>query len=165
MTTLSRLSDARSDQYRRPRTRIVIPDRVAERAATRCEEDENGCWISTYSTGSHGYAQIGWKDGGDRHMVTAHRAAWVHVHGQIPEGQTIDHLCRVPRCVRPKHLRELSNFDNARRTGGRDWELGQCINGHPDSELVHWGGKWKCRPCTLENQRRYRSRRAKRITA
>ena len=46
---------------RMPKKPIVIPSRVAERAATRYVEDENGCFISTYSTASHGYAQIGWK--------------------------------------------------------------------------------------------------------
>ena len=145
---------------RLPKERIIIPERVAARAATRFVVDERGCHISTYSVASHGYAQIGWQDGDYRQVVTAHRAAWVHFHGQIPEGQTIDHLCRTRPCVNPEHLRELSNFDNARRTSGRDWPLGQCINGHPDSELVHWGGKWKCRGCTRDVQRRYRARKA-----
>lgn len=149
---------------RLPKERIIIPKRVAARAATRFVGDEHGCHISTYSVASHGYAQIGWVDewDGRTKMVTAHRAAWVHANGQIPEGMTIDHLCKQRRCVNLEHLRMLENFENARRTSGRDWPLGQCVNGHPDSELVHWGGKWKCRPCTLDVQRRYRARKAAR---
>lgn len=151
----------RSDQHAPP-TPHRIPERVAEKAALSFVVDDNGCHVSTYSTGSHGYGQLGWDDDitGAHTGTTAHRAAWTHWNGPIPEGMTIDHLCKLHRCVRRDHLRMLSNFDNARRTAGRDWPLGQCINGHPDSELVHWGGKWKCRPCAREVQRRYRARKA-----
>lgn len=142
--------------HRRPKRPIVIPDRVAARAAVRFEGDENGCWISTYSTASHGYAQIGWQEQGDRWVVTAHRAAWVYHHGQqIPEGMTIDHTCKTKPCVNPSHLRMLSNFENARRTDGRDWKLGECVNGHSNDFLVHRGGKWKCEKCAAEWARRY----------
>lgn len=145
MTTTPR----RFEQHRKSKTPIVIPDRVAERAATKYTEDENGCWISTYSTASHGYAQIGWNDGGDRHMVTAHRAAWVHANGQqIPDGMTIDHTCKARRCVNPAHLRAMENFENARRTFGRDWKEGTCINGHPNDLLYQQpNGRWRCPPC------------------
>lgn len=151
----------RSDHWRKPKTPIIIPDRVAERAGTSYVEDENGCWISTYSTASHGYAQIGWHDDtGTRHVVVAHRAAWVYANdGQIPDGMTIDHTCKVKRCVNPAHLRLLSNFENARRTSGRDWPMGQCIHGHPNSELVYRGDKWQCRICAREWQRRYRAKK------
>lgn len=43
-----------SRKARRPKMPIIIPPRVAERAATRCYVDANGCHISTYSTASHG---------------------------------------------------------------------------------------------------------------
>jgi hypothetical protein len=81
-----------------------------------------------------GYAQIGWQEGGERHMVGAHRAAYVHHTGeQIPAGMTVDHRqgegCTSRQCVRREHLRLLENYENARRTGGRDWPLGQCGNG------------------------------------
>lgn len=115
---------------------VQVPDRVAERAHELVEVDEAGCWISLYSVGSHGYAQIGWQDAGTRHMVLAHRASWVHEHGQVPLGITLDHTCRQRRCVNPGHLRLLSNVENARRTNGADFPLGGCRNGHPDSELV-----------------------------
>ena len=112
---------------RKPKTPIVIPPRVAERAATRYVEDESGCFISTYSTASHGYAQIGWTNNpGDRRssVTLCHRGAWVYYHGaQIPDGMTIDHLCHNRQCVNPDHLRLLSNFENARRTAGHGKSL------------------------------------------
>ena len=145
----------------KPKIPIVIPERVALRAVSRFELDpQTGCHISTYSVASHGYAQIGWQGKDYRQVVTAHRAAWVHANGQIPEGMTIDHLCKNRRCVNVEHLRLMSNFENARRTSGRDWPIGQCVNGHPNTELVRRGGKLMCRICSGEWQRRYRARRA-----
>lgn len=64
-------------------------------------------------------------------MVLAHRASWVHIHGQMPLGMTIDHLCKTRTCVNPDHLRLLPNYENARRVNGLDWPMGQCANGHP----------------------------------
>jgi hypothetical protein len=137
-----------------------IPPAAAERAFTRWVQSQDGCLISTYSVASHGYAQIGWGNKVDgRGMTTAHRAAWVYVNGQILDGMTIDHTCKNRRCVNVDHLRMLTNHENARRTFGRDWPLGECINGHPNTDLVTWGGKTKCRHCTLEVQRRNRAKR------
>lgn len=147
---------------RLPKERIIIPDRVAERAATRFFVAENGCHISTYSVASHGYAQIGWQDGDYRQMVVAHRAAWVHVNGQIPEGMTIDHLCRTRPCVNPAHLRLLSNFDNARRNHpDHAWSLyeGRCIRGHHRDWYRRRGPertKGYCHACRMEVQARKR---------
>lgn len=110
---------------------MFIPERVAIRAATSYIVAPSGCYISTYSVASHGYAQIGWNEDGERFATTAHRAAFVQVSGaQIPDGMTVDHTCKVRPCVRGDHLRLLTNYENARRTFGRDWPLGQCINGH-----------------------------------
>jgi hypothetical protein len=114
---------------------MPIPDRVTERAATRYDVDENGCWISTYSTGSHGYAQVGWQDGDDRTMVLAHRAAWVYRHGAEPAG-TVDHTCHVRPCVNPAHLRDLPNVENARRNSPEnEYPLGQSCKRDHASEL------------------------------
>jgi hypothetical protein len=140
---------------------LEIPDRVAQRAASAFQEAADGCHISTYSRGSHQYAQIGWHDeNGRRSATTAHRAVWVSVHGQIPKGMTVDHTCKKRACVRAEHLRLLSNFENARRTSGRDWPLGTCINGHSNSELyTEPSGRVRCRPCKRSTQQRSNQRR------
>lgn len=117
--------------------RVVIPKRVMDRAYAKTTRPATGCWISTYSVASHGYAQIGWNDGpSDRHVVLAHRAVWERFNGRVPVGMTLDHLCREKRCVNPKHLRLLENFENGRRTHGMDWKIGECANGHPNSMLA-----------------------------
>lgn len=120
---------------------VPVPDRVALRAVTNVEKRSDGCWISRYSVSTHGYAQIGWaipkqqrRGRAKNMMILAHRAAWVWANGQMPVGITIDHLCKVKTCVNPAHLRAISNSENARRTNGKDWPLGTCRRGHPNSE-------------------------------
>jgi hypothetical protein len=145
---------------------VPIPERVSERAATKYVV-AGECWLSTYSISSHGYAQIGWQDQ-DKKMrgTTAHRAAWVHYNGPIPVRMTVDHdhdVCGNRPCVRPGHLRLLSNFDNGRRTAGRNWPLGQCIDGHPDSELIVVSGKRLCGSCRNTWQRTYRVRNREKV--
>lgn len=151
----------------------MIPEKVAKRAATKFIEDERGCYISVYSVGSHGYAQIGWwvKADGKSRMTTAHRAAYQHHHSSpIPDGMTVDHTCRVRACVRPDHLRLLSNRDNARRNApGRDFPLDQfCANGHPETEAVSARSRSRtgkvrefvrCGACVREAHERYRDKR------
>lgn len=151
-----------TDKIRKPKIPIVIPERVAERAGTKYVEDENGCWISTYSVASHGYAQIGWQSGDYRQVVTAHRASWVHHSGkQIPDGMTIDHTCRVRRCINPAHLQVMGNVENA--TGGGGLHTSVPV---PTGELCHVGhavllfptGAKNCRECAQEWARRKHAR-------
>lgn len=147
-----------------PLSHVMIPNRVAQRAATRFVV-QGECHISTYSVASHGYAQIGWQDHEVRKGTTAHRAAWVHYTGrQISPGVTIDHRsgvgCTSRRCVRREHLRELPNLENARRTDGQDWPTtGQCINGHSPAWWRPKGPtrqKGYCHACRAERQQRDR---------
>lgn len=148
------------NRYPKPKREIVIPDRVAERAATKWDMDDDGCWISTYYIKPTGYAHISWTERGNQYGTNAHRAAWVYFHGeQIPEGMAVDHICRNRRCVNPGHLRLLTHFENSRRTHGRDWKLGECANGHPNSDLYWNGYQYRCKPCRQERDRRYREKR------
>lgn len=146
-----------------------IPLRVAKRAATRYTITPSGCYISTYSTASHGYAQIGWQSGSRIQATTAHRAAWVYYTGEQPAG-TIDHYDHCDRrCVRREHLRDISNWENARRNRpGSQASLTTCLNGHdaPVVERVRKrksgrAGVWRtCLECERERQRRYRKKKA-----
>lgn len=141
------------------------PERVLQRARSWWEPGEHGCRISTYSVGSHGYAQLGWYADGANHMVLAHRAAWEAEHGPIPDGMTVDHMCKRRRCVNVLHLRLLSNHNNARRNTGGDMPLGRCAHGHDDSNLRTYtrsGGKktLACSICRSDMQRRYREKAA-----
>lgn len=114
----------------------------------------DACWMWLQSVGSHGYGQT-W-DG--KTVRLAHRVAWTVWHGeQIPEGMTIDHMCRVRTCVNPHHLRLLTNAENARSNGNANKLT--CPTGHSysgDNLRVNQYGHRSCRTC---NNTRRRERR------
>ena len=128
------------------------PEKVYRRILDNAERTPTGCLESLYSRGSHGYTQIGWHADGYRksQMLLTHRAVWQWVNGEIPVGMTIDHLCHNRACVEIAHLRILSNYENARRTSGRDWPLGQCVNGHDNQFLELRHGHMNCSLCRIE---------------
>ena len=89
------------------------------------------CWLWTSNLSQKGYGRFMRKN----NRMKAHRWAYEHFIGPIPEGLTIDHLCKVKSCVNPKHLEAVTNEENIMRYHkGRqdlyDWENGSCKNGH-----------------------------------
>jgi hypothetical protein len=70
------------------------------------------CWVW-----NHGYRdQFGYGYMAlDRDPIGAHRVAWMLLVGPIPEGLTIDHLCRNTSCVNPEHLEPVTNSENVYR--------------------------------------------------
>ena len=125
----------------------MIPERVKQRVlALMVDRDPNECWISDYSLGSHGYAQIGWRNSGESHHMTL-----LHIvaNGEIPKGLTVDHKeCRNRPCFNPSHLQLLSNVDNARDNGqGRKTH---CPSGHEytsENTRLNKRGHRFCRKC------------------
>lgn len=91
--------------------------------------------------------------------VWAHRAAWAAVHGPIPPGLQVMHLCDNPPCVRVSHLRtgtRAENMADAAAKGRFKNHRGQrdkthCINGHifsPANTRVSTDGRHRrCRAC------------------
>lgn len=133
------------------------PLRVALRLMSAFDIDEAGCWISRYSTGSHGYSQIGWQAGGKTITRLGHRVAYEFHNGPIPDGLTVDHICRQRRCINPDHLQLLTNEENGRRNG--NWAKTHCVRGHAfTDENTRWndrGHRW-CRACQkMSNNARY----------
>jgi len=139
---------------------LPIPKAVAERAATRYEV-VGECWLSTYSVGSHNYAQVGWQVGGRNYMTLAHRAAWTHHNGVIPEGMTVDHFDHCNhKCVNPAHLRLLTNSQNARRNRpGLDYPLDwTCPKNHGVPRQGH-----RCPVCSNEYKRDWARRKREKV--
>ena len=96
------------------------PLNVIARTLSNVTVDAASCCIETnYSTGSHGYGQVGWHAAarGRSVMQTVHRVAWFAAHGPIPDGMTVDHICRNRKCINVDHLRLLTNVENARNNG------------------------------------------------
>lgn len=132
--------------------------------------DRDSCvrWIA--SVDKHGYGQFRFRGTTYR----THRAAYILLVGEIPEGMDLDHLCSDPRCVNPDHLEPVTHAENVRRgNAGRNWAAKtHCPRGHeytPDNVIRHCqSGARVCRTCDLERKRIYnksyvRKSRRKRI--
>lgn len=117
------------------------------------------CIVWTGAIQTSGYGSVGVGDG---RTALAHRVAWEHVNGPIPDGMTIDHLCHFKRCVNVDHMELVSRSENIRRRyEGAD----SCIHGHvltPDNVIekrrADGGTMRNCRKCQNESARRHRQR-------
>lgn len=120
--------------------------------------DKSGeCWLWTATRnrgGGYGaFNADGWQ------MVQAHRYAYENTIGPIPEGMTLDHLCRTRHCVRPSHLEPVSNKTNVLRGNGITARLAKvthCPRNHPYdlfNTLVKADGNRECRECKRERNR------------
>jgi len=151
---------------------LVVPDRVAERVLTKVAMGakalgvDTPCHLSTYSTASHEYAQIGWVECGERVVTLCHIVVWVAADGPVPEGMTVDHRCHTRRCIRRDHLRLLTNVDNGQRNRpGVDWALdGSCINGHGPEHRYAIGHtdkrrRTRCRICVADANARWMAKK------
>lgn len=141
----------------------VIPVQVARRALDAYTVDAKGCHVSTYTHDRRGYAVVSWL-AEKRVFAFGHRAAWTAVHGQIPEGMTLDHLCFNPPCVNVDHLRLATPSENARRQ--RSAFKTHCKNGHeftPENTYIKPGlrdGRRTCRACQRAAVAAYTTRRS-----
>jgi hypothetical protein len=67
----------------------------------------------------------------------AHRYVFEFFKGPIPEGFTIDHLCRNTSCVNPFHLEAVTRGENVLRGVGPlaiNAKKTHCLNGHEFTE-------------------------------
>ena len=130
----------------------------------------NGCWLWTAST-RRGYGHFWWNG----RLCLAHRVSWTLLRGEIPEGLTLDHLCRVHGCVNPDHLEPVTQKVNTLRGDTfprRNSEKTHCAHGHRFTlentrwTRVHGCTARVCRTCKREQtRRRDQKRRDARIAA
>lgn len=82
---------------------------------TLYEVDQSGCWIWQGRLDRDGYGCRGGAMRSEFGTDRAHRAFYMMLVGEIPEGLVIDHLCRVPACVNPDHLEPVTPEENTQR--------------------------------------------------
>jgi len=103
-----------------------------------------------------------WEDG-RRRYVRAHRYSYEAFVGPIPEGLTLDHLCRVRNCVNPEHLEPVSLKENLLRgdsSPAHNARKTHCMRGHAlsgDNLYINPGTGYRaCRTCLRERARKLR---------
>lgn len=137
-----------------------LPTDVAERASLLVRLMErvrktDSCWNWTGYRSRFGYGYI-WTDGKTRRLVV-HRVAYELLKGPIPEGLTIDHLCRNEACCNPAHMEPVTSEENLRRKP----KPTHCKNGHPfsgDNLFLRDDGARLCHACASDRSARYRER-------
>lgn len=137
------------------------PRPAIERFLKKVDKTDDGCWLWTGATTAAGY---GCFKARSYTLVLAHRWSYEFYLGPIPEGLTIDHLCRDIACVNPAHLEPVTGAINNHRRP----EHTTCPAGHPFDEANTYievrphptslrPGK-HCRTCDRARKREARAR-------
>ena len=120
-----------------------------ERFWRKVRKDPNGCWEWQGAKGQ-GYGNF-YLHG---KFPRAHRYAYELLVGPIPDGLTLDHLCRNRACVNPDHLEPVTQKVNTLRGEGlaaQNARKTHCPEGHPlngDNLYQQPGnGYRRCREC------------------
>lgn len=120
---------------------------------------ESGCRVWT-GAHTYGYGRV------DYHgkFTRIHRLIYEHVVGPIPEGMTIDHLCRVKCCANVHHLEAVPLKVNILRSDGVSAMRARqtvCKRGHAltgGNVRIRSNGSRQCVTCrTAFNCSRYRA--------
>lgn len=116
----------------------------------------DSCWLWTGAL-NDGYGRFH-IDSSTR--VFAHRYAYELKVGPIPEGLTLDHLCRVRHCVNPDHLDPVTHAENVRRSPIQVTAINarktHCPHGHQYSGRDRRG--WRvCHTCRAFQARQRRA--------
>lgn len=120
-----------------------------ERFMAKIEVLPSGCWQWTGSMWGRKYVQF-WVD--KRH-VYIHRWAYEYFIGPIPDGLTLDHLCRNTRCANPWHVEPVTNKENGLRGNSKpaiNARKTHCVHGHPFNEAntrIRANGYRQCNEC------------------
>lgn len=69
------------------------------------------CWMWTACTDGRDYGNV---NTGKIRCIRSHVASWILNRGPIPKGLQVMHLCNVPLCVNPNHLRLGTHAENMR---------------------------------------------------
>ena len=122
----------------------------------------DGCW-EFHPVSADGYGRVHVRDTNGRHTELAHRTMYELLVGPIPDGLTLDHLCRNRSCVKPDHVEPVTRGENVLRgetlTAAKKAQT-HCIKGHkftPENTRIRarrQGGR-VCRECANERCREW----------
>jgi hypothetical protein len=124
------------------------------RFESKITRQDSGCWEWTACKIKTGYGRVQMKEG----PKLAHRIIYELLVGPIPEGLTLDHLCRNRSCVNPSHLEPVTMRENCLRGTGPtaiNARKTHCIRGHI---LLLKGKQRICKECPAEFSSSYREK-------
>lgn len=130
-----------------------------ERFWERVRKDDSGCWVwigARHGTGYGGFTVRG------RQTTTAHRFAYETLVGPVPDGMTIDHLCRNRICCNPEHLEVVTYSENNQRSWDIRPRRAACPKGHlyTPENVYYQGTSRSCLTCRRARGREYWRRRS-----
>lgn len=103
----------------RGKPRRFVYGHGARKRTLYLEEDrgyKTPCWIWQLALYPDGYGQKYVGTGrDDRKTVRAHRWMYEQHRGPFPKELSLDHLCRVPKCINPDHLEPVTHRENIQR--------------------------------------------------
>lgn len=135
-----------------------------ERFHAKTRADDTGAcilWVGARTKQGYGNMRLGGRTGRNE---TAHRLAYEHWVGPVPDGLQLDHLCRHRSCVNPTHLEPVTRRVNILRGESpmaRQARRTHCIHDHeftPANTYIDPLGKRKCRACHAQQEAAKRAR-------
>lgn len=107
----------------------------------------SACWEWTARLSDRGYAVLDI----DNKTVRVHKYLWEHLHGQVPKGKELDHLCHNKCCINPNHLEPVTHLENMRRRRKTICQKGHIIT--IENSYDNGVGGRSCRICVLQKAR------------
>lgn len=136
------------------------PKPPIERLFNLVAKTPEGCWeYAARTRQGRSYRQIALRVDGKSVLVYAHRLAYEHFRGPIPDGLQLDHLCRNRTCVNPEHLEPVTPKVNTRRARAL---ITHCPAGHKydhENTRISPDGRRYCSICKRAQTRASRERR------
>jgi hypothetical protein len=116
LTAIAKSNDYRDGTMKGCHRRFISGHSRRKSPLEYVEEDrgyKTKCWIWQRYTRKYGYGYT-W-DPVRKIKISAYRLYYERAKGPIPEGLTLDHLCRIPSCINPDHLEPVTSEENSRR--------------------------------------------------
>src|SRR5690242_2026375 len=131
-----------------------MPISLRERLEKKMHMEPNtGCWLWVGAKNLQGYGRAFF----DGKLHQAHRLMFSLIVGPVPVEMELDHLCRQPACINPKHLEVVTHLENMRRAPRWQKRITRCANGH-EFDGIGSRQRW-CRICKRANWRRWKERK------
>lgn len=134
---------------------VELRDADIERFLSKIGGPDLECWTWDGGLDRYGYAAFTVGRGQrKRYRLLAHRVSYLLLAGAIPDGLTLDHLCRNRACLNPAHLEPVTIRENTRRSPIAPASLNamrtHCPSGHVlegANVYVDGRGYRACRTC------------------